>query len=184
MTEVMNARSRRRGSLACLVGLLVREIFSGSKILNFWEGKFGDFLEARSEQGCPCFLVESLLDDFHQGFALIDGKGTPFSGLEVVENDWADGQTHEAFHAVANGLDHVADLTLFTGREDHRETARGETLDLIGFGFADFSEDAFFQLRNDAVLESMLRGDVVEFFDLMLGMGERLSEFAIVTEEE
>lgn len=126
----------------------------------------------------------SFSDDFHQSFSFFEGKGAPFSRFKITKDDRANGEANEALHAVSDSLDHVADLALFTGREDHREAARGEALYLIGFGFADFGEDAFFKLRNDAVLKSMLRGDVVELFDLMLRMGERLSEFAIVTEEE
>lgn len=126
----------------------------------------------------------SFSDDFHQSFTFFEGKGAPFSRFEITKDDRANGEANKALHAVSDSLDHVADLALFTGREDHREAARREAFDLISFGFADFGEDAFFKLRNDAVFESMLHGDVVELFDLVLRMGERLSEFAIVTEEE
>ena len=114
------------------------------------------------------------LGEFHQGVAFCFFQKAPFPRFEIIEREASDAESHEPLHSMADRLDHVADLSFQSGIEDHFESPRRDSFDGHGFGFPDFGEDSFFQLSEDRVFEGILGGDLVEFFNLVAGVSQRL----------
>ncbi len=107
-----------------------------------------------------------------------------FSGLEIIERELADADADESFHAVADGLNHVADLSLEAGVEDHFHAAGGEPLHGNGASLADFGKNSFLELAENGVLKGVLGGDLVDLFNAVTRMSEGLRKLAIIAEDE
>ena len=119
-----------------------------------------------------------------KGFPFTSFQCTPFPRCEIVEIEVADPNSNETLHTVAHGLDHVTYLSLKAGFEGHFHTTGGEALDRGGASFADLGMDTFFKLGENGVLEGVLHGNVIDLFDIVLGVGKGLGEFAVIAQDE
>ncbi len=130
------------------------------------------------------FTAGLLFREGHEGIAFRWFEEAEFSGLEGIEREVADSDADEAFDAVAYGLNHVADLPFEAGIKDHFHAAGRESFYGDRAGFSDFGEDSFFELAENRVLEGVLSGDLIELFNAVARVSERLGEFAVIAEDE
>lgn len=124
------------------------------------------------------------LGEGKKGLPFTGFQSTPFSWSKIVEIEVADPDSNETLHTVAHGLDHVTYLSLEAGFEGHFHATGGEAFDRGGTSFADLGVDAFFKLGENGILEGVLHGDVIDFFDAMLWVGQGLGELAVIAEDE